>query len=114
MFINIICGSLPSLKPLYERVVHKKPLRATKEKYYDHSGTDKSLEKSGSRSRRKYFRGNYADDINYGRETSVIALNQMDGKNHPGPGHFHVPGDNQIGVAQSYGYYYNLPGENNV
>jgi hypothetical protein len=27
VFINIVCGSLSTLKPLYDRAVHKKPLR---------------------------------------------------------------------------------------
>ncbi|KAK2616015.1 hypothetical protein N8I77_002734 [Diaporthe amygdali] len=78
VFINIVCGSVPTLKPLYDRLVHKKPLR-TSRAHYEHYDTEHSTEKSNSESKGNVFYGRR----NEFRDISAVELN------HPGSGLSH-------------------------
>lgn len=103
VFINMVCGSLPTLKPLYERIVNKKPLRSSGARY-DHYGTGNSTEKSRSRSIGKLFPGGGSKS----RGISAVELHQLDDGH--GTGRF-APEGHQIVVDQSFGYIYNTPGD---
>lgn len=70
VFINIVCGSVPTLKPLYDRLVHKKPLRTSRAQY-EHYDTEHSTEKSNSESKGNVFYG----QRNEFRDISAVELN---------------------------------------
>lgn len=57
-FINIVCGSLPTLKPLYEKVVNKKPLGISRQSssFPASSGLTADSKGKSSRMRRLLFR----------------------------------------------------------
>lgn len=70
-FINIVCGSLPTLKPLYERIVNRKPLGRKANSAYPHER--KSLTSTKQRSLRHFFQRKSSDK----QEDSVTELNAM-------------------------------------
>lgn len=106
VFINMVCGSVPTLKPLYERIVNKKPLRSSSARY-DHYETGDSTEKSRSRSIGKLLPGGGSKS----RGISAVELHQLN--DGDGPGQF-SPEGNQIAVDQSFGYMYNTSGNHSI
>ncbi|KAL1877878.1 hypothetical protein Daus18300_002231 [Diaporthe australafricana] len=61
-FINIVCGTLPTLKPLYDRVIHKKPL-GTRIGQYEHYDTENLTDNSKPGTNRDIFHTKSNDSL---------------------------------------------------
>lgn len=106
VFINIVCGSLPTLKPLYDRIIHKKPLY-NNSRQYEHYNTGQSTEKSDSGIKKNIFYGQNNDDYD---AASAGIIQPGTGSDHDLERFVH----HTMANTETYGHPYHLHGEGRV
>lgn len=107
-FINIVCGSLPTLKPLYEKVVNKKPLRTSRQSSNFPASASLTADSKGksSRMKRLFFRDTKKHQ-HYPIGESNAPRDSLD------MGQFADEG-NQIWTQQSFGFSYSQHRDDDV
>lgn len=105
-FINIVCGSLPTLKPLYESILNKKPIGRQRNPKYS-PGTESLTTDSKKKSLMNFFQRRAGDK----QEGSATELNMM--RDSLDMGQFADEGA-QIWTSQSFGHSYNVRRDDTV
>lgn len=107
-FINIVCGSLPTLKPLYEKVVNRKPLGTSRQSSSFPTPTGLKADFKARSSRMKRFLSRDAKKHqHYPIGESNAPRDSLD------MGQFADEG-NEIWTQQTFGYSYNQHTEDAV